>query len=161
MVPLLGAVVLAFWRWHTLGWHARGIVLALLGAAFLAVFGIQAMWVRSLLQSGDRAEGTAIEVEEDAGDRDTRTTYRPVVQFTTADGRKVVFTGSVGTGYAPEVGSAVPVRYRRDDPDQAEIDRLVTWLGTSHLRGSVGSGVARRRSHQLPPPVVVQAGARW
>jgi hypothetical protein len=35
LVLLLAAVLLAFWRWHTLGWHARGIVLALLGAAFL------------------------------------------------------------------------------------------------------------------------------
>jgi hypothetical protein len=33
-----------------------------------------------------------------------------MVEFTTADGRKVVFTGSIGTSYAPEVGGTLPVR---------------------------------------------------
>jgi Protein of unknown function (DUF3592) len=102
---------------------------------------IQALWVRSLLHTGDRAQGTVVEVEENTDDSDTRTTYyRPVVQFTTADGRKVVFSGSIGTSYAPEVGSAVPVRYRPDDPDQAEIDKPVTWLAPAIFGGAAGLG---------------------
>ena len=138
---LVGAAILTGWRWHALGWHTRGIVLALLGAAILVAFLIETMLARSLLHTGNRAQGTVVKVDEDTGDSDTRTTYKPVVQFTTADSHKVVFTGSIGTSYAPKVGSTVPVRYRPDDPDQAEIDRLETWLAPAIFGGAVGVGL--------------------
>jgi hypothetical protein len=51
-----------------------------------------------------------------------------VVRFTTADGRTVTFTSGVGFGRKPTIGGAVPVRYRRHAPEQAEIDRAYTWL---------------------------------
>ena len=143
---LVAAAVLAIWRWHTLGWHARGIVLALLGAAFLSTYVIQALWARALLHSGTRAQGTVVKLEEDIGSSDAEgrsgpPAYSPVVEFTTADGRKVVFTGSIGSSLPPEVGSALPVRYRPDDPDQAEIDRPVTWLGPAIFGGALGVGL--------------------
>jgi hypothetical protein len=143
---LVAAGLLAFWRWPTLGWHARDVVLALLGAAFLSAYVIQALWARSLLHTGYGAQGTVVKVEVDMGDSDTRTTYKPVVQFTTADGRKVVFTGSIGIGPAPKVESAVPVRYRPDDPDQAEIDRLETWLPPALFGEPWGWGCSSPRS---------------
>jgi hypothetical protein len=60
---------------------------------------------------------------------------------TTADGRTAEFTGSIGYDAPPEVGSAVPVRYRSDDPEQAEIDRaLLIWLLPA-IAGSVVVGL--------------------
>lgn len=63
--------------------------------------------------------------------------YRPVVGFTTADGREVRFQARLrmnsgalalfGRHYQP--GGRVRVRYRPDDPQQALLDNaLVTWV---------------------------------
>jgi hypothetical protein len=54
------------------------------------------------------------------------TTYSPVVRFTTVEGRTVEFTSAVGYSRSPDIGGAVPVRYRPNDPEQAEIDRATT-----------------------------------
>jgi hypothetical protein len=160
---LVAAGALAIWRWPALSWHARGIVLALLGAGFLLAFVTQGLSARALLRSGVRTEGTVVRLEEDTDSDDGRdwsgptihspvvdftaadesgpTTYSPVVEFTTADGRKVVFTGSLGSSSAPEVGTAVPVRYRPDDPGKAEIDKSETWLQPTIFGGLVGMGL--------------------
>jgi hypothetical protein len=160
---LVAAGALASWRWPALGWHARGIVLALLGAAFFLAFVTQGLSARALLRSGVRTEGTVVRLEEDtdsddgrdwsgstihspvveftAADESRPTTHSPVVEFTTADGRKVVFTGSLGSSSAPEVGTAVPVRYRPHDPSKAEIDKSETWLQPTIFGGLVGVGL--------------------
>jgi hypothetical protein len=52
-----------------------------------------------------------------------------VVRFTTTDGRTVTFTSGLGFSVRqPRIGSAVPVRYRQDDPEEAEIDRAYIWM---------------------------------
>jgi hypothetical protein len=149
---LVAAGLLAFWRWPTLGWHARDVVLALLGAAFLSAYVIQALWARSLLHTGYGAQGTVVKVEVDMGDSDTRTTYKPVVQFTTADGRKVVFTGSIGIGPAPRWKA----RCRSDTAPTIRTRPRLTGSRRGSRRPSLGSrggGVVRRRGHRVPPPV--------
>jgi Protein of unknown function (DUF3592) len=153
--------VLTIWRWPTLSWHARDIVLALLGAAVILAFVIHALSVRALLHSGARAEGTVVKVETDSdygGDDSSPPASSPVVEFTTGNGRKVVFTGSLGSSRAPKVGTAVPVRYRPDDPGKAEIDQPVMWLGQPSLEGWWG-GVVRGSGHRVQPRVVAHASS--
>jgi Protein of unknown function (DUF3592) len=56
-------------------------------------------------------------------------TYHPVVRFTTTDSRTVTFTSGLGFSVRqPRIGSAVPVRYHQDDPEEAEIDRAYLWM---------------------------------
>jgi hypothetical protein len=94
---LVAAVVLAIWRWSSLGWHARGIVLAAFGAAAMLAVMIPALRIRAILHSGNRAQGIVVDVEESGGGPDDEIPdYRPVVRFTTAEGRTVEFTGSIG-----------------------------------------------------------------
>ena len=48
--------------------------------------------------------------------------YHERVQFTTLDGRTVVFTSARGSPDSDlELGRPVPVRYRPEDPEQAEV----------------------------------------
>jgi hypothetical protein len=56
----------------------------------------------------------------------------------------VEFTSTVGYCREPDVGAPVPVRYLLDDPEQAEIDKAVTWLwpGASALLTGLGLLVA-------------------
>ena len=87
---------------------------------------------RRLLKSGAMTRGTVVGAEEDTSrDHDgtgSTTTYNPVVQFSTADGRTVQFTSAVGYSSEPDVGGAVDVRYLPGDPEQAEIDRAAMWV---------------------------------
>lgn len=53
--------------------------------------------------------------------------YYPRVQFTTKDGRTVVFTSAFGSTSEPDVGRSLSVRYLLEDPEQAEIDSALTW----------------------------------
>lgn len=126
MVYLFAGGAVAFATWPILGWHGRGLVLALLGAATVPVLVFPPLRIGALLRSGTRVQGTVVGVKPISDDEGTE--YHPVVQFTTVDGRPVVFTGSVGHVFAPMVGRAVPVRYRPDDPDRAEVDRPMTWM---------------------------------
>jgi hypothetical protein len=49
--------------------------------------------------------------------------YHERVRFTTPDGRTVVFTSARGSPDSDvELGRTVPVRYRPEDPEQAEVD---------------------------------------
>jgi hypothetical protein len=113
--------------WSSLGRHAQGMILAASGVVCLAAGLIPAWRARGLLQSGIQAQGTVVDVEKDTGGRGGPT-YSPVVQFTTLEGRTVQFTSAVGTSRSPELGGVVPVRYRFDHPEQAEIDRSTTWM---------------------------------
>jgi hypothetical protein len=49
--------------------------------------------------------------------------YHERVQFTTPDGRTVVFTSAWGSPDSDlELGRSVPVRYRPEDPEHAQVD---------------------------------------
>ena len=79
------------------------------------------------------ARGTVVGAKEETSRDDdgvgrTRDGYRPVVRFTTADGRTVTFTSAVGYRSEPDVGGAVGVRYLPADPEQAEIDSATMWV---------------------------------
>jgi Protein of unknown function (DUF3592) len=105
-----------------------------------------------LLKSGAQAQGTVVDVKEDRGDYYAPgTTYRPVVRFITVEGRTVEFTSAVGYSHSPDIGGAVPVRYRLNDPEQAEIDRGTVWILPAAF-GLVG-GLGR----ELVPPPRIEA----
>ena len=124
---VIGSVFVVFWKWHSFSWHARGLILAAYGVVCLGAGLIPALRTRGLLKSGAQAQGTVVDVTEDASSR-YGTTYSPVVRFTAADGRTVEFTSAVGYPRRPDIGGAVPVRYRLGDPEQAEIDRATMWM---------------------------------
>jgi len=126
---LVGSALPLSWVWDSLGAHARGMILAAYGVTVLGLGLLPELRTRGLLKRGARTQGTVVGAEEErSGGDHPSTTYHRVVRFTTADGRTVEFTSGVGFGRKPTIGGAVPVRYRRNDPEQAEIDRAYTWL---------------------------------
>jgi hypothetical protein len=142
---VFGSVFVVFWKWDSLSWHARGIILAAYGVVCLGAGLIPARRARELLKIGAQAQGTVVDVKESRGDYYAPgTTYAPVVRFTAVDGRTVEFTSAVGTSHSPDIGSAVPVRYRPGDPEQAEIDRASMWMlpAAFGLAGGLGLLVA-------------------
>jgi Protein of unknown function (DUF3592) len=124
---LIPSAFLLSFVWDSLSTHARGMILAAYGVIILGFALVPELrTTRELLKRGAQTQGTVVGAEEETGDRST--TYHPVVRFTTADGRPVTFTADVGFGLRPKIGGVVPVRYRREDPEQAEIDRAYTWM---------------------------------
>lgn len=124
---LIPSAVLLSLVWDSLSTHARGMILATYGVIILGFALVPELrTTRELLKRGAQTQGTVVGAEEVTSRRST--TYHPVVRFTTADGRSVTFTADVGFGHQPKIGGAVPVRYRREDPEQAEIDRAYTWM---------------------------------
>ncbi|HQN13309.1 MAG TPA: DUF3592 domain-containing protein, partial [Quisquiliibacterium sp.] len=97
-------------------------------AGYLYVYG-----VRPLSVMGQTAQGVLVGFEtvqsRDAEGRG-RATPAPRVRFVSADGRTVEFTGLGGNLAGQPPGSAVPVRYRPDDPHGAIIDNFQErWAG--------------------------------
>jgi hypothetical protein len=143
------------------------MILAAYGVTVLGFGLISALRTRGLLKSGARAQGTVVGAEEDTsrGHDDatssSTTTYNPVVRFTTADGRTVEFTSAVGSQHRPDIGGAVPVRYRPDDPEQAEIDRASMWMlpAAFGLVGGLGLLVAGVVVYSNEPQAVPAATA--
>jgi hypothetical protein len=133
---LLGSVFLVAWRWSSLSPHVRGIILAAYGVVFALIMLPSALRTRGLLKTGVKAEGTIVGAEERTSIRrnDVVTSYYPRVRFTTPEGRQVVFTSSFGSPGEPELGDRLRVRYRPDDPGQAEVDHAATWM----LRAAFG-----------------------
>ena len=118
----------------------RGLILAVAGVTLLGVVLPLQLRTRTLLKHGVKVQGTVVDVEEETSRRST--TYHPVVRFTTTDGRTVSFTSGMGFSVRqPRIGSAVPVRYRQDDPEQAEIERAYIWIAPAAPSLLVGVGL--------------------
>jgi hypothetical protein len=154
---LAGSVVLVVQVWDSLSWHARGGILAAYGATVLLVGLVPALRTRALLKGGEPAQGVLVgakQVTRQGEDGATYYNYHPTVRFTTKDGRQMVFTSAVGSHVEPDLGTPVPVRYRPDDPQQAELDRAVTWVlpAVFGLVGGLGLLVAAVVVHGQEPP---------
>jgi hypothetical protein len=123
-ILLVGGAFLAFWRWSLLSGHARGLILALYGAVLLLVVLLSVLRVRV------RARGTMVGREQRTRRQNDRlvTYYHPRVRFTMPDGRPVVFTSAIGSTSEPEPGRSLAIRYRLDDPEQAEVVSAATWV---------------------------------
>jgi hypothetical protein len=128
-----------FWRWSSLNWHARGLILAAYGAVPLLVVLLPVLRLRV------KARGTVVGVEQRDGSQNDRPGiyYHPRVRFTTPDGRTVVFTSAFGSTIEPDVGDSLPIRYRLEDPEQAEVVSAATWMPrTTVILGGLGLLVA-------------------
>jgi len=115
----------------SLGTTTRAMVFAAAGVTILGIALPVQLRTRALLKHGVQAQGTVVDVVEESGRGHNNirfTTYHPVVRFTTADGRTLTFTSGLGFGHQQRIGGGVPVRYRDDDPEQAEIDRAYIWM---------------------------------
>jgi Protein of unknown function (DUF3592) len=107
------------------------VLLVVVVGAVLTLGGIlELSRVLGIRSHGLRTEGTVVDVEErieGPSESATLASY-PVVEFTTAEGRTIRFTSRLSLPIAIEVGKAVPVRYRSDNPELAVIDTFMrTW----------------------------------
>jgi len=63
---------------------------------------------------------------EDGGDY-----HHPMIRFSTTTGKEVIFTSPGGRRQPWKNAESVPVRYRPDDPQTAELDSFISiWLFT-------------------------------
>jgi len=131
---------------------SRNVDLAVVGerafmtiAGVAAVLGVLAVWnATALYRSGLRAEGQVTEIrtsrytdQEEVvlrGGREwrrdvERTSYAPVVRFTTAEGRQIEFFGRGGSGTSYQEGDVVVVAYDPARPINAHIVSFIDlWL---------------------------------
>src|SRR5262245_44065704 len=61
---VIGSVFVVYWKWHSLSWLARGMILAAYGVVCLGAGLIPALRARGLLKSGAQAQGTVVDVEK-------------------------------------------------------------------------------------------------
>jgi Protein of unknown function (DUF3592) len=125
---LIFAAVLAIgtFSWDRLDQHGKGLFLAAAGVLIVLLQVRSGLHIRELLTTGARAHGVVVGAEtssDDDGD-----TYYARVRFTTRDGQTKEFTSAVGHASEPSVGDPRPVRYRPDDPEQAEVDKPAPWI---------------------------------
>ncbi|MGH7508909.1 MAG: DUF3592 domain-containing protein [Gemmatimonadales bacterium] len=90
---------------------------------------------RSFIAEADEADGKVIALDRSyssssSGSRSS-STYRPVVEFTSATGKRIEFTSSVGSNPpSHRVGEPVTVLYHPADPYNARIkSSLQLWFG--------------------------------
>jgi hypothetical protein len=157
-VLFLGSLVVTAWAWGRLGWPARGMLLAAYGVAVALVLLPPALRTRARLQALVSAQGTVVGIEQRrsgpagiwtvlAGPLTfvPNTLYHERVRFTTRDGRTVVFTSALGSPESDlELGRPVPVRYRPEDPEHAQVDTPWAWVvpAALGLLGGLGLLVA-------------------
>jgi hypothetical protein len=129
--------------WESASAPTRGLILAGYGVIVLALGLLPELRIRELLKHGVQAQGTVVDAKKGTahGQDGISITYHPVVEFTTADGRMVTFTSEVGFSRQPNIGGEVPVRYRSEDPEQAEIDRAYVWMLGAAVWLVVGVGL--------------------
>lgn len=77
------------------------------------------------------AQGTVIALDRSRSSSGSGSTYRPVVEFTSATGKRIEFTGGVGSNPpSHRVGEPVTVLYRPADPYSARIKSFFQlWFG--------------------------------
>jgi Protein of unknown function (DUF3592) len=149
---LFGAVAWALSRDVELAVLGEGVFATI--ALVAAVLGVVAAWNASALyRSGARAEGKVAEIrvshytdQEEVvlrGGREwrrdvERTSYAPIVRFTTAEGREIEFFGRGGSGTSYREGDVVTVAY---DPARPVAAHIVSFIDL-WLPAAVAWGVA-------------------
>jgi hypothetical protein len=153
---LLAIAVVTAVAWGSLGWHARGMLLAAYGVVVALVLLLPALRTRARLKAGVTAQGTVVGAEKRISSTGIgtwaptfipNTLYHRRVRFTTPDGRTVVFTSALGSPDSElELGRPVPVRHHPDHPEQAQVDTPLAWVVPAALGflgglGLLGAGV--------------------
>lgn len=105
-------------------WFRQGCILLLTNLMFLGFFGwgVYAAYTAYRLETnGAVTEGIVIQM--DASTTDGSTTYSPIIEFQ-ANGQTYSFDGNVSSNPPQyQVGDKVNVRYDKDDPSTAQIDK--------------------------------------
>jgi hypothetical protein len=142
-VSLCAVVLLLSGVLDSLGTTTRAMILAAAGVTLLGVVLPLQLRTRTLLKHGVQVQGTVVDVVKGTARSDNLRfrTHHPVVRFTTTDGRTVTFTSGLGFDRQPEIGGQVPVRYRDEDPEQAQIDRAYIWMLSAAPPLLVGVGL--------------------
>ena len=114
------------------------IVLGAITLVLGVVCAVVVLHTRSFLADSSSASGRVIGLvsrqscdhDDDNREENCTTVYAPRVQFTTGDGRQVVFvSGSASSPPSYTEGDPVDVRYRPSDPSDAKIDSVTgVWL---------------------------------
>ena len=116
-----------------------GGVFAALGVAFLAGAGWSYLADRSFAAAGAHAQGTVIEMVG-GRDSDGDYSYKPVVEFRDADGRRHVFTSNVSSSPPQHAaGERVQVIYAPATPDEAVIDSFLDRFLLPLILGGLGT----------------------
>ncbi len=100
----------------------------MVGAIFLALGAIELVLgiffyfrTRSFLERAVEVQGT-VTGHVESRSSDSGTTYRPTVQYTSADGQSQEFTDRMGSSPpSHDVGESVPVKYDPQNPGKARI----------------------------------------
>ena len=123
-------------------------IFMLVGLGLMLVGGYAAMRTQEFLGDAASAEGTVVDLERSRSSDST--TYRPVVRFTTADGRPVEMVSSVGSNPPSySVGERVGVLYNPELPEDAKLAGFFSlWFlpllftGLGAVFASIGLGVS-------------------
>jgi hypothetical protein len=120
-----------------------GACIALLGTAG-AAWGLRTIWIeRQRIAQGHHASGKVVE-NRVSTDTDNSTLFHPIVEFTTREGRSVRVECSWSTELKYTVGTAVPICYNPERPEDADIvgaTRVGTILLVAFAAIVTGSGV--------------------
>jgi hypothetical protein len=126
-------------------------IFTLIGLVLMLVGGFLALRTQKFLGSAASAEGTVVElvrsVSSRSRGRDSKT-FRPVVQFTTADGRPIEMVSRVGSNPPSySEGEKVRVWYDPANPHEAELDGFfalwflpLLFTGMGAVFASIGLG---------------------
>ncbi|HVR96371.1 MAG TPA: DUF3592 domain-containing protein [Thermoanaerobaculia bacterium] len=130
-------------------------IFSLIGLCLILIGGYVALRTQRFLGNAVSAEGTVVELVRSVSSRSGRRsgsskTYRPVVQFTTADGRPIEMVSSVGSNPpAYSVGERVGVWYDPTRPEDAKLAGFLSlWFlpllftGIGAVFASIGLGIA-------------------
>jgi hypothetical protein len=120
-------------------------VVTILGLLFLVVGGALSALAakrfadrRAFLRRSEVATGEVIALVESRESEDH--TVRPRVRFQTAHGSRVTFESEAASNPASyDVGAAVRVRYRRDQPQEAEIESFGSLWGSVAVVAVLGA----------------------
>jgi Protein of unknown function (DUF3592) len=114
------------------------------GVLLLVVGAVVALFTARFIAGAERADGTVVDlVLSDSGDDedDQDVVYRPVVRFTTAEGRAVEFVSSLGSSPpSHSKGDSVEVLYDPDDPNDARLSDFLDLWFDALLAGGLGLG---------------------
>jgi len=116
-----------------------GGIFASLGLVFVAGAAWAFLADRNFAAAGAHAPGTVIDMTS-SRDSDGDYTYKPVVEFRDAEGRRHVFTSSVSSSPPQHaIGESVEVIYAPASPDKAVIDSFVDRFLLPLIFGGLGT----------------------
>ncbi len=107
------------------------VLFSTIGVGMLAVSVFIFSNTSGFISRAVEADGEVIDLDRSRSSSSSSTTYRPVVAFTTATGKRIEFTSSVGSSPpSHRVGERVKVLYQPGDPQSARIKSFFhLWFG--------------------------------